>query len=91
MFNVITDENYVCYMWHVKVKSFIMLKFFISDVFKKNLEDLSFGEGGHELHTKMHVMSVSFTDGQIWSRLVGAKKKKKLHFYRCLNDQIIIV
>lgn len=97
MFNVITDENYVCYMGHVKVKSFIMLKFFISDVFKKNLEDLSFGEGGHELHTKMHVMIVFFTDGQIWSRFLGGGqkkkkgKKRKLHFYRCLNDQIIIV
>lgn len=72
-----TDENYVCYMGHVKVKSFIMLKFFISDVFKKNLEDLSFGEGGHELHTKMHVMFVSFTDSQIWSRFGGGQKKNK--------------
>lgn len=64
-------------MGHVKVKSFIMLKFFISDVFKKNLEDLSFGEVGHGLHTKMHVMFVSFTDGQIWSRFGGGPKKKK--------------
>lgn len=73
---MITDENYVCYMGHVKVMSFIMLKFFISDVFKKNLEDLSFGEVGHGLHTKMHVMFISFTDSQIWSRFGGGGKKK---------------